>query len=242
MFGWRGKLGIIMPDNNTVLEPELYGYLPEGVSLNCGRAVMHGVAAKDRIPTGVAALPGAIEGLQKRVGVLSYACMTTSIFQPLGFQRSLEQYTEGVPFLPAGETMMRALRQVEARRIGVFSPWLDEISSRVPEWFAHFGVEVVRNVNIPFTRDEVTGHDVEEFYPRIMREFRGREIDALGIMGTDWGTFPIINPLERDLGVPVISSNLALLWCMLGVLGIKENIGVGTLFTFDPPAEVPVLE
>jgi len=241
MFGWRGKLGIIMPDNNTILEPELYGYLPEGVSLNCGRAVMHGVAAKDRIPTGVAALPGVIEGLQKRVGVISYACMTTSIFQPLGWQKSLETFTKGTPFLPAGETMICALRQVNARKIGIFSPWLEEISSRVPEWFAQFDIEVVRNVNIPFTRDEVTVHDVEEFYSHIINEFRSQKIDALGIMGTDWGTFSIINPLERDLGVPVISSNLALLWCMLGVLGIRDNIGVGQLFDFDTPVEVPSL-
>lgn len=137
--------------------------------------------------------------------------------------------------------MMCALRQVNARKIGVFSPWLEEISSRVPEWFAHFGIEVVKNVNIPFTRDEVTGHDVEEFYFRIIREFRGQGIDTLGIMGTDWGTLSIINPLERDLGVPVISSNLALLWCMLGVLGIRDNISVGQLFDFDTPAEVPSL-
>lgn len=241
MFGWRGKLGIIMPDNNTVLEPELYGYLPEGVSLHGGRALMHGVAAKDRIPTGVAALPAVIDGMQKRVGVLAYACMTTSIFMPLGWQQSLEGHTKGVPFLPAGETMVRALKEVNGKRIGVFSPWVEDISSRVPGWFAQVGIEVVHNVNIPFTRDEVTGHDVLEFYRRIMREFRDKDIDALGIMGTDWGSLPIIDNLERDIEIPVISSNLALLWCMLGVLGVKESIGIGTLFEADPPADVPSL-
>jgi maleate isomerase len=241
MFGWRGKLGIIMPDNNTVLEPELYGYLPEGVSLHGGRALMHGVAAKDRIPTGVAALPPVIDGMQKRVGVMAYACMTTSMFMPLGYQKTLEEHTKGVPFLPAGETMVRALREVGAKRIGVFSPWVEDIASRVPAWFAQVGFEVVHNVNIPFTRDEVTGHDVVEFYPRIMREFRDKEIDAMGIMGTDWGSFPVIDLLESDLGFPVISSNLAMLWCMLGVVGVNDSIGVGTLFEHQPPSDVPSL-
>lgn len=241
MYGWRGKLGIIMPDNNTVLEPELYSYLPKGVSLHGGRALMHGVAAKDRVPTGVAALPAVIDGMQKRVTVLAYACMTTSIFMPRGWQRSLQGHTKDVPFLPAGEAMVRALKEVNGKRIGVFSPWADDTSSRVPTWFAQVGIEVVHNVNIPFTRDEVTGHDVQEFYPRIMREFRDKDIEALAIMGTDWSSLSVINNLERDLGHAVISSNLALLWCMLGVIGVKERIGVGTLFQSEPPVDVPSL-
>lgn len=101
MYGWRGKIGAIMPDNNTVLEPEMYTVLPDGVSLNCGRVVMRGAPAMERVPSGVAALPAIIEGLYKRVGVLAYACMTSSIFQEVGWHKKLEGELHGVPFLPA---------------------------------------------------------------------------------------------------------------------------------------------
>lgn len=72
-------------------------------------------------------------------------------------------------------------------------------------------------------------------------KFRDKNIDALGIMGTDWGSLPIIDNLERDIKIPVISSNLALPWHMLGVVRVKENIGIGTLCKADPPVDVPSL-
>jgi len=215
----------------------MYTVLPEGVSLNCGRVVMHGVPAKDRVPSGVSHLPAVIEGLYKRVGVMAYACMTSSIFQEVGWHKKLEDATHGTPFLPAGETMVRALRELDASRIGVFSPWHDDIKARVEPWFSHWNIEVVHNANVPFTRDEVTGHDVAEFYRRILQEFKGKSMDALTIMGTDWGTLDIIDALESDLGIPVGSSNLALLWCTMGVIGVNETIGIGTLFDHDTPSD-----
>jgi maleate isomerase len=43
-------------------------------------------------------------------------------------------------------------------------------------------------------------------------------------------TFPIIEPLERDLGLPVLTSNQALLWASLRALGIDDLVdGMGRL-------------
>jgi maleate isomerase len=236
--GWRGRLGVIMPDNNTVIEPELYSVLPEGVSLHGSRATMRGVGARERVPTAFPMLPPLIEALRKRVGVIAYACMTTSIVSPVGWDSFLDESTEGVPFLTAGETMLKALEGVSAKSVGVFSPFMDDVATEVPAWFGHFGIEVVKNVNVPFTRDQVTSHSLEEFYPLILREFGSQGIDALVILATDIATFAVINNLEADLGVPVVSSNMALLWCMLGALGIKEDVGVGDLFTLEPPSKM----
>jgi maleate isomerase len=233
--GWRGRMGVIMPDNNTVIEPELYSVLPQGISLHGSRAIMRGVAARERVPTAFPMLPQLIEGLRRRVGVLAYACMTTSIVSPVGWDSFLEEPAEGVPVLTAGETMLKALEAVSAKSVGVFSPFMDDVASEVPAWFSQFGIEVVKNVNVPFSRDQVTSHSLEEFYPLILREFRSQGIDALAILATDISTFAVIDDLEADLGVPVISSNMALLWCMLGELGIKENVGVGTLFGLEAP-------
>lgn len=238
MYGWRGRIGVIMPDNNTVLEPELYTYLPEGVSMHSSRAIMHGVAARERVPTAVAVLPQLIEGLRKRVGVLGYACMTTSIIMPRGWHGSLIEASQGVPFLPAGETMLAALEALKVRNIGVFSPFLDEVATLIPDWFAERGLKVVHNVNVPFTRDQVTGHSLEEFYQLIRREFKGRDMDCLAILATDLATLTVIDTLESDLNLPVVSSNLALLWCALGVLGVRDDIGVGSLFDHEAPAEI----
>jgi maleate cis-trans isomerase len=43
-------------------------------------------------------------------------------------------------------------------------------------------------------------------------------------------TFPIIDPLERQIGCPVVTSNQALLWASLRALGVTDPIhGLGKL-------------
>jgi len=37
MYGWRGRIGLIVPSSNTTMEMELHSALPEGVSLHTAR-------------------------------------------------------------------------------------------------------------------------------------------------------------------------------------------------------------
>jgi maleate cis-trans isomerase len=57
-------------------------------------------------------------------------------------------------------------------------------------------------------------------------------MDAVCLLATDMQTFPIIEPLEREIGLPVVTSNQALLWASLRALGLGEAIGgLGKLLT-----------
>ena len=47
MIGWRGKLGFVLPSNNTVLEPEAYSILPPGYSAHFSRIVSTGMAVDE---------------------------------------------------------------------------------------------------------------------------------------------------------------------------------------------------
>jgi maleate cis-trans isomerase len=37
MRGWRAKIGVLVPDGNSTMEPELYRLAPPGVSLHFAR-------------------------------------------------------------------------------------------------------------------------------------------------------------------------------------------------------------
>ncbi len=231
MYGWRGRLGVIMPRNNTVAEPEMYSVLPPGLSLHGARVFPRGgTTTRDQILSMSETLPHALEGLRGKVGAVGYACMTTSLMKPLGWHEAFAGAAGGVPFLPAGDTMVDALRSLGAHRIGVFSPYANDVAALVPGWFGGFGIEVVHSVNVPFTPDEVGAQRCEDLYPRIQREFHGRDLDALAILATDLATFTVIDALETDLGIPVVSSNLALLWRMLASVGVGGTTCPGRLF------------
>ena len=62
------------------------------------------------------------------------------------------------------------------------------------------------------------------------KSVNSEEADTIFISCTDFRTFEIIDPLERDLGKPVISSNQASLWMALKLLNIHMEEKLGSLF------------
>ena len=59
MYGWRGKIGLLVPANNSVIEPEMWRVLPEKVSLHSRRTWRHCITA-------ATALWAALEALGRR--------------------------------------------------------------------------------------------------------------------------------------------------------------------------------
>ena len=57
------------------------------------------------------------------------------------------------------------------------------------------------------------------------------EADAVFISCTNFRSLEIIEPLEAELGKPVISSNTSALWKMLRMAGLQAAVaGAGQLF------------
>ena len=217
--------------NNTIVEPELADYLPDGMSVHGARVVPRtGDTIAEQTEAMSATIPWALEGLRGKVNIFCYACMTSSLVKPRSWHETYADQTGGVPFLPAGESMVAAFNHVGAKRLGIFSPFFDDIASLVPDWFVQRGLEVVHNVNMPFTPDQVISKRSADLFQSISGAMAGRDIDALAILATDLETFSSVNALEADLGIPVVSTNLALLWAMLDTLGIRGCSAPGRLF------------
>jgi maleate isomerase len=122
------------------------------------------------------------------------------------------------------------LRQVAAKRLALVTPYPASLNALLPEFFAAGGFEVI-TIAGPQVQEASA---VRELSPdRIYRAARTlalNEVDAVCLLATDMQTFPVIEALERDLGLPVLTSNQALLWASLQALGINSPInGIGGL-------------
>ena len=53
MYGWRGRIGLMLPTGNSVMEPEFQRMAPEGVSTHANR-----VELKDVTPASLLAMEG----------------------------------------------------------------------------------------------------------------------------------------------------------------------------------------
>jgi maleate cis-trans isomerase len=99
---------------------------------------------------------------------------------------------------------------------------------------AGFQIASMEPIEVPF--DQVGQLTPEQVYAHVKRMFlANRGADGIYIQGGGWRMTPIIDMLERDLGVPVVISSTADCWEIQKTLSINEpREGLGRLL-----AELP---
>ncbi|WP_339951629.1 hypothetical protein [uncultured Albimonas sp.] len=233
VYGPRARLGLIVPPTNTVNESEWSRMIPAGVSFHTHRMRLHDAGTPEGLAHLHADLDAAIAMLTPcGVDAVAYACTAGSMISP---PERLEQdlsARNGVACLTTSAAIVAALRTLGASRLSVATPYARRVNDHETAFLADCGFEVARieglgigeNGPHEFIRiaqtplDQVAAHARACFVPGS---------DALLITCTDFPTLPLIEPLEAELGVPVVTSNQATLWAMLRAVGIHDSVPGG---------------
>ena len=233
MYGWRARIGLLIPSNNTVIEPEFYRLLPDGVSAHGTRMLFEGINDDATVAMEAQAERGIKELVGAKVDVVMYACMGTTFAKERGwgeeFRKRAEQLS-GLTCSTASLAMLGALRRLGVRRIAVGTPYPAFIDERVRPFFEDNGFSVISLCGLGIgDMHEVVRQPPGVAY-RLGREVDHPDAEAICLLATDFRTIEALEPLERDLGKPVISTNQAILWQALCLTGVRESVqGVGQL-------------
>lgn len=233
-IGWRKKIGVIVPPNNTVNEAEFNRVAPPGVSFHFTRSPLHSAPAADDFAEMLSDVECAMQDLAAcKVDYATYACTAGSMACPadrlLGTMRG-----SGVDANSTAQAIVSALETLGARRVSMASPYTDETNEHEAHYLHDHGIEVLAAAGLGLNTSlagiqkisRVAPPDVFAHALAVDRE----EADALLICCTDFNTFDVIEPLEEALGKPVVSSNSATLWHTLRQAGIDDPVpGLGTL-------------
>jgi maleate isomerase len=234
MYGRRGRIGLLVPGGNSVMEPEFHRMAPDGVSTHANRVYL-----KDVTPESLAGMADhaaeSARGLAPvRIGVFAFGCTSGSFIGGKGYDAGLIRIMEqaaGVPATTTTTAVLRALELFGVRRIALVTPYTEEVTGLEARFLEDHGFEVTRAQGGGFV--EVA--DMQECEPEVAYA-RAREVDddraeAVFISCTGFRTIEIIEKLEAELGKPVISSNQASLADCLRKLGVAEvRPGFGSLF------------
>ena len=117
------------------------------------------------------------------------------------------------------------------------TPYPPELNALLPDFFAVGKVTITSISHIEvrsFGETPAHNRDVRFVEPahiyRAAREVDVSGVDALCVLATDIQTLPAIAAIERDVGVPVITSNQAIAWEIMRGLGLKDTVaGYGRL-------------
>lgn len=234
MYGRRGRIGLMVPTGNSVMEPEFARMSPEGVSVHANRVYL-----KDVTPESLLAMEGEVrasaEGLVEiRVGVLAFGCTSGSFVGGKGYDKRLigrMQDATGVSATTTTTAVLRALRLLGVQRISMATPYIDEVNALEVKFLAEHGIEVVKSAGGGIVHTP----DIQECEPGVSFQ-RAREVDhdraeAVFISCTGFRSVENLEKLEAELGKPVISANQATFADCLRLLGIRQvRPGYGSLF------------
>jgi len=235
MFGWRGRIGLMLPSNNTVMQQEFSRAVPEGVSVQSARlGPIRTTAAEELIKMSDHAERAAEELACCDVDVIVYGCTSGSFVKGPEFEEKLTKRIYKVSKIPSFTTskaMVEALRAVNAKKITVASPYPQHLEVAEKQFLEKHGFEVLNMEGLGIVKSTDIGRLPPHKSYELGKKVDSPDADTLFISCTDFRTFEIIPPLEKDIGKPVISSNQASLWMALTTLNVSIEKDLGSLFT-----------
>lgn len=234
-YGWRTRLGLIVPALNVVMEPELARLLPAGVTLHTTRLLLAGAASAESYRAmGQGARRAGEELASAAVDVVIYGCTAGSTGEEGRAVRTALAAATGAPVVTTSDAVTAALRHLGARRLAVATPYVPAVNALERAHLEHEGFEVVAIAGLGLGDTETSrrriGYQPPSVAYALARQVDRPEADAAFIGCTNFATLDVLAALERDLGKPVVSSNQATLWAALRAAGVRASIaGYGRL-------------
>jgi len=240
MYGWRGKIGLIVPSSNTTCEMEFHRMVPEGVSVHTARVFNPEVTQEEEkekamLEMSAELLRAAREVASVQPGVIIYACTTASFIKGPGYDRELGDRVRretGIPGYSTTTAVMEALKALGLKRIALATPYAQSIGERETIFLEKEipGMKVVAEKHLGYVANLPKGRLTPQSAYQTAREVDRPEADGIFISCTNWRTMEIIEQLERDCGKPVITSTQASFWMAIKTLGVAGSKGFGSLF------------
>jgi len=221
-YGRAGLLGVLIPQANTTVEPELWALLPPAWSVIAARLTSDKASIAERLVDYAAQYHAATNQFSNApLSMLLAACTGASYLIGAEKEDALAgdiEATQQVPFVTAAVAATRLLREMNVRRIALLTPYPPKLNEASKRYWQSRGFEVVAK----------SGPDpnTEAFHPiyalsgapvlAAYRELSKSGADAVLMLGTGMATLaPLLAGQEEGLA-PSISCNLALAWVGCG--------------------------
>ncbi|KAA9006858.1 maleate cis-trans isomerase family protein [Histidinibacterium aquaticum] len=221
----RPRLGLIVLQADETIEGDFRRLLPPETALQVSRIPSGADLTPESIAQMALDLPAAAALFPRgaEYDVVGYGC--TSGTTLIGAARAAELVRQGCGARAVCnplDSALAAFGHLDVRRVGLVSPYGTDIAAALRATFEEQGVAVPEAMSF--------GEEVEANVARIdpvsiaaaAREIARRgTVDGIFLSCTNLRTLDVIEPLERELGCPVIGSNLALAWDMARAAGLR---------------------
>ena len=243
-FGGRARIGLVVLENDQTVEAELRGLWPDGVTAFVTRIPMEDqvtpetlLAMEERIPAAAGLLPSTFG-----FDAIGYGCTSAAtLIGEDGVDAAIRRAHPEVPNTNPMAAAVAAMGALGAARIGVVTPYSAEVTAGIVGHLTRKGLAVAVVGSFLEESDSVVARITEESVAAAVIQLVASDqaragggaggLDAVFVSCTSLRALGIVEDLEADLGIPVVSSNLAFGWHLLRLAGVEDAIpGLGRLY------------
>jgi len=225
------RIGLLLPSSNTTMEPELYGMAPTDVTIHAARMMLKEVTAEGLERMAEDAAEAAAMLRTAEVDILIYGCTSGSLIKGKEWEARLVgdlTMATGIPAISTGGAVVDAIRDLGIKRVGLATPYVDEINKLEKRFLEDCGIEVVAMKGLGIIDNpKISAVDADRV--RALANEVSDDVEGVFISCTNLPSASLIEIMEDELKVPVITSNQASMWAALSALGLKGKEGYGQL-------------
>ena len=229
-----GRIGIVALSTDYNLEQDIRRMLPDTIEVFTNRVLYLNPMTSENLLAMADDIERAAQGILPGLGVnvAIYGC--TSGTAVIGYDRIRHLIQNAHPGAPVTTPLIAAvegLKTVGATRLSVLTPYNREINHGLLSFIEDAGFEVVHLAGLGFDNDLDVTRVTPDDIVRLGEQHFHADADALFISCTAFRASLAIERLEQRLGKPVLSSNQALAWHCMQLLGCQREVsGFGCLF------------
>lgn len=236
----RTLIGMLTPSSNTVLEPYtsaiLAALMPE-VTAHFQRFTVTEIALSERALQQFDSAP-----LLEAARILSDARMDVIAWNGtaaswLGFEadeRLCEQITAttGIQATTTILALNEVLERTNARRLGLVTPYMQDVQERIMGNYEAAGVQVVAERHLNDRGNFSFSEYDEPTIAEMIRAVAAERPDAITVLCTNMRGARLVEELEAELNIPIYDSVSVTVWKTLQMTGIAPSRiqGWGRLF------------
>ncbi len=218
------QLGLVVLQSDETLERDMRWLLPPDVELLVSRVPSGSELDTDMIAGMEGKLTQAAQLLPRgaALAAIGYGC--TSASAQIGSGQVAKLIRKGAKtqhVTDPAAALIAACHRLGIRRIGLISPYVEEISTRLRVVLADAGIFVQRFGSFNESLESnVVRISQTSLRTAVLRIAQDTACEALFLSCTNLRTLDVIDDLEEQTGLPVLASNQVLAWHLFKLAGI----------------------
>ena len=208
------RVGLIVPSSNTVMEPDFHRHIGKTAVVSTTRLFLEDVTRDQELAMLENDLPRAVELIRTTApDVVVFGCTSAGALGTLAHDEGIGERIRrgtGAPVVTALGAVVSKVRAIDPRRIAVFTPYTDDLTSRIASSLTEAGYPPIQAVGMGIRANLDIGRvPTPEVIRFVESRMEGCSPDCVFLSCTNWQSTAAIETLQAKLGVPVLTSNQA---------------------------------